>query len=213
MSVEIQIEPINEWPLPETAPRRQPQFKASYEKTLRLLRYELGQIGAVGAVAVQVVTANGTHDLRRDGMLYARAEILHPGVRVSFESEFGPLTYSSDAFAGRYYNDPPDWQSNLRAIALGLEHLRTLDRYGIAKHGEQYRGWQQIAARTGSSAGMSRDLAMSVLRDESLLPHPELDLTLALRRARKHAHPDRNNGSESRWNAVEEAARALGLLE
>jgi hypothetical protein len=38
------------------------------------------------------------------------------------------------------------WQDNLRAIALGLEALRKVDRYGITKNSEQYTGWKQLEA-------------------------------------------------------------------
>lgn len=43
-----------------------------------------------------------------------------------------------------------DWQINLRAIALGLEALRKLDRYGITSRGEQYTGWRAIEATPSS---------------------------------------------------------------
>lgn len=38
----------------------------------------------------------------------------------------------------------PTWQDNLRAIALGLDALRRVQRYGIVKEDEQYTGWKQL---------------------------------------------------------------------
>ena len=40
------------------------------------------------------------------------------------------------------------WQHNLRSIALGLEALRAVDRYGISRRGEQYAGFR-AALTTG----------------------------------------------------------------
>ncbi len=34
------------------------------------------------------------------------------------------------------------WQHNVRSIALGLEALRAVDRYGISRRGEQYAGFR-----------------------------------------------------------------------
>lgn len=66
-------------------------------------------------------------------------DLVYHGLRavgVSFDSKHGPLTYETAEFA--------TWQDNLRAIALGLEALRAVDRYGISKRGEQYRGWKAL---------------------------------------------------------------------
>lgn len=212
MSFQVVIEPIDRWPLPDTKPRKPAQFRASYANTLTLLKRELTEIGARGAVVIQIVTANGYDDLRRDGMLRAGAKATHPGVRISFESKHGPLTYSTDVFEYRYAGDPPDWQANLRAIALGLEALRAVDRYGISRSGEQYRGWRQLEAGTGAVAtSMTIEAALALIAHEAgdeVALNSEL-FTAQLRRAKANAHPDRNNGDRSRWDAVEQAARVL----
>src|SRR5947208_1880483 len=75
-------------------------------------------------------------DIRLDGRPRARAVASHPGVVLAFDSRHGPLKYAVDTF--------DRWQDNLRAIALGLEHLRAVDRYGVTRRGEQYTGWRQI---------------------------------------------------------------------
>lgn len=52
------------------------------------------------------------------------------------------LVYATDACE--------DWRHNVRSIALGLEALRAVDRYGITRKGEQYAGFR--AALTAGSA-------------------------------------------------------------
>lgn len=42
------------------------------------------------------------------------------------------------------------WQHNVRSIALGLEALRAVDRYGISRRGEQYAGFR-AALTAGAS--------------------------------------------------------------
>lgn len=208
----IQWEPLTEWPLDPTKPRTQPQFKATYDQTLKQLREELRAIDCKGPVALQVVTRNGGADLRRDGMLAQRATITHPGVRISFTSKFGATTIATDQFASNYYGSPPDWQANLRAIVLGLGALRAVDRYGIGSSGEQYRGWQQIGAATGPTSRMSREVASQILAEESGLQDYEATILERVKLAKKHAHPDRQpQGDRTRWDALALALEALGL--
>src|ERR1700675_3855774 len=69
-------------------------------------------------------------EIRLDGLPSARARPNDPAVIVSFDSKHGPLRYFCDQFT--------DWQDNIRAIALGLEALRKVERYGITHRGEQY---------------------------------------------------------------------------
>ena len=49
------------------------------------------------------------------------------------ELTFGAGLWMFGQFVDRYATDAyGDWKSNLRAIALGLEALRAVDRYGLA---------------------------------------------------------------------------------
>ncbi len=207
MSFQIVTEPLDRWPLPDTKTRRPAQFKAGYDSTLKLLRAELEFIGARGAVAVQVVTRNGGADLRKDGMLMSRAQIIHPGVRVSFTCDHGPLTYATDAFETRWSHQMPDWQANLRAIALGLEALRTIDRYGISRRGEQYTGWRALEA----APVMDEGTAVAVLQKWAPREHRSDPLAQLARWARIGAHPDRHAGDHEASNEVLEAIRVLGI--
>lgn len=143
--MEYVIRPLGTWLEPKTEPRRGSHlFRASWDSTLDLLGRELDLLGA-DRVVFQIDVLEG--DLRRDGMLRTHAKVNFPGVRVSFESMHGPLTYATDAYEEHYsWAKLNGWQANIRAIALALESLRAVDRYGVTRRGEQYRGWQALAA-------------------------------------------------------------------
>jgi hypothetical protein len=209
MTMRWQMEAMSHWSYPETENRRGNPFRAKFDQTLTLLDEELEHLGVSGAVAVRVV--GDANDVRRDGMMRARAQVRHPGVVLSFMAESGPLTFPCDTFAGRYLGDV-DWQINLRAIALGLEALRKLDRYGIAGRGEQYVGWRAIEApRTEHDDLNTPEGALRFLRtlvDESLRDGSTQRLWRA---ASKRTHPDANNGERGIWEAVQRAGITLGV--
>lgn len=206
-----QIEPLTDFTIFTTpaAKRRPNRFRATYTDTLELLNKEVEHLGGQ-EVVVEVACTPG--DLRRDGMLRSHATVTHPGVRISFDSRHGPLTYATDAFAGRYYKDPPDWQINLRAIALSLTALRRVDDYGVVKRGEQYAGFKALpVGRAMPSSHMTRDEAISLLHDVAGLGGRVTDLSIPWRKARAAAHPDRRGGDRTLWDQVEQAAAVLGL--
>jgi hypothetical protein len=203
-NVRIQIEPMATWTYPETANRSFSRFGATYSDTLDILDRELHYLDAHrhGAVALRMVTKSG--NVRRDGMLRAEARIDHPGTALAFGSKFGPMEIYCDRFTTGYGNRP--WQSNLRAIALGLEALRKVDRYGIGGTGEQYQGWLAIeAAPIGLAAAEVRLREIAEAR-------PETSLETAFRMARAKTHPDRHGGHQALWDEVEKIAAQLGLL-
>jgi hypothetical protein len=123
----LTFRPIDVWPGELTRERRRSPFGSDYASTLDLLGREMAHLRARDAVLMLALQES---DLRRDGMPRSGARPAHPGVIVAFDSKHGPLKYATDVFT--------DWQSNLRAVALGLESLRRVDRYGITKRGEQY---------------------------------------------------------------------------
>lgn len=81
-------------------------------------------------------------DIRLDGQPRANARAMgHPGVEVSFNTKaYGRLTYATDQYT--------DWQDNVRAIALSLEALRAVERWGVSK-GRQYTGFALLEAGPG----------------------------------------------------------------
>jgi hypothetical protein len=96
------------------------------------------ELRALNARDVVLQIAMDERDLRLDGLPRANAHASHPGVVLAFESRHGPLKFAVDTFRS--------WEDNLRAIALGMEALRKVDRYGVTKRGEQYTGWKALPA-------------------------------------------------------------------
>lgn len=206
----LQLRPIDRWPHAElTVSRRRSPFGSTYSATLEVLDRELRHLGAESAVLMLAVREE---DIRLDGELRANARSEeHPGVVLAFESKFGPLKYATDVFT--------HWQANLRAIALGLEALRRLDRYGISGRGEQYTGWKQLGSGIAMSAGFATraqaaewigDLAAAhelVYRldelDEGMGPGPFLED--AYRSLAKLVHPDAEGGDEETFKRLNAA--------
>lgn len=131
----VVFRPIDAWPGEQTRSRRSAQFSASLGSTTELLARELA---ALNGRLVVLQVAMTEDDFRIDGIPYANAQASHPGVVIAFESKHGPLKFAVDTFSF--------WEDNLRAIALGMEALRKVDRYGVTKLGEQYTGWKALPA-------------------------------------------------------------------
>jgi len=211
----FETRPLGLWTDPETSVRQgSGVFRATWDSTLELLGYEADQLGAE-LVVVQVDIQEG--DLRRDGMLKSRAKVGHPGVAVSFDSKFGPLRYATDRYEPRWSGDPPGWQANVRAVALALQALRAVDRYGVSKRGEQYRGWTALpAARPGSSVlfddRASAETWMRKAAGESGIGTWASWDGLYKALARR-MHPDATGGSTDLWDRLDAAAKVLGVRE
>lgn len=190
-------------------------FRSTWPETLKLLDVELGYLEARDIV-LEVDTEE--RHIRVDGMLRADAKVASGAVRLAFDSIHGPLTYATDRFYGAYSNDPPDWQINVRAIALGLEALRKIERYGIVKRDEQYAGFKQLGAGTALPAShMTSDQAHALIAELRDVPLEHLNtdpdsIRSSWHRARYHAHPDRLGGDRTTWDKLEEAGKVLGLI-
>lgn len=173
--MELIFRPIEKWPGEHTRNRKSSPFRSAYQSTLELLDQELVHLGAQRAV-VQLAVKEA--DIRLDGSLRANAIVHHPGVILSFESKHGPLSYPCDTYF--------EWRVNLRAIALALECLRTVNRYGVTKSGEQYRGWQKLPVEPQAVA-----VARERLKNLSGITVLSLaDLEKAFRAASFRTHPD-----------------------
>lgn len=192
--------------------RRQPtQFRSKLTDTLKLLREEIDAITPRGALGDPVLQLDlDRADLRLDGGIRAKAQTRTGAIAVSFESTHGPLMFRCDRYYTSYYSQGESWHHNLRAIALTLQSLRAVARYGATASGEQYTGFRQIVA----ARPMARPEALQALwtaagftgRFTGDYPPAEL-----YRRARRSTHPDRPRGSRAAWDAVERAGHALGL--
>jgi hypothetical protein len=176
-------------------------FKAGWSDTLELLERELTHLAAKDVV----IEADFTEaDIRLDGLPRKNARAPQfPGVRIAFESKHGPLVYQTDSCAF--------WEHNVRSIALGLEALRAVDRYGITRRAEQYTGWKAIGAGS-SSEGVTVADATEVLlawSEYQHIPATQVSQRLMIRRARGRAHPDKHGGDHTHWNILEGSIRFL----
>lgn len=138
-ALDVTVRPFDGTP-PACAYRRS-LFLAPLRKTVVLLARELRELRAKRVVLELDLSER---DIRLDGWPRADARPASPAVVLSFESKHGPLRYATAEYS--------DWQDNLRAIALSMEALRSVDRYGVSKRGEQYRGWRAIEAKSAEPA-------------------------------------------------------------
>jgi hypothetical protein len=135
---------------------------------------------------------------------------------VSFESRFGPLRYATDRYAPRWSGDPPGWQANVRAIALALQALRAVDRYGVSTRGEQYTGWSALpAARAQGSQwftepGEARTWMVRSAAELNVPHEPDGSLPDLYKRLAKRMHPD-VRGDDDLWDRLDAAATLLEL--
>lgn len=184
----IRFRPIDAWPGKPTAIRSHSQFSAKFTQTTELLSRELAHLNAKNVV-LQIAMED--RDLRLDGMPRANARASHPGVILAFDSKWGPLKYATDEFR--------DWQDNVRAIALSMEALRKVDRYGVSKRGEQYTGWKALPVSTDpADAIQTREQAEAFLDEHGG----------SFKEAASRHHPDKG-GDPDLFRA---AVRARDLL-
>lgn len=172
---------------PVECEHRSSQFKAPMAKTIKALRHELRAVD--GLVDAILMIDFREQDLRLDGLPRADKRAQSPAVVLAFQAQAiagePHLRYEVGTYAR--------WSDNVRAIALGLEALRAVDRYGITRRGEQYAGWKALPMATGN-------------------PSPERGRTLirehgSVRRALHATHPD--HGGSARDFADVRAAQGL----
>lgn len=117
--------------------------------------------------------------IRNDGMPRATARPNTAGIILTLVgTPHGDLRYPCSTF----------WrfEDNLRGIALALEALRKVDRYGVTKRGEQYAGWKQLTTGDADLVERGREL----VREHG-----------SIRAALKATHPD-GGGDPEAFRAV-----------
>ncbi len=187
--LEYTVRPIEQWPGKETPGynRDKSPFSAKWSDTLDLLERELRELR--GKQVVMQIDVE-LHQLRNDGMLRSTATPRSPRVILAFESKHGPLSYPCDKFT--------DWQANVRAIALALEALRKVDRYGVTRQAEQYKGWAKLPA---PNAPMSKQEAAAILAEHSGIWAGDILVNAekrqeAARKAMTKTHPDAGGNAD-----------------
>lgn len=224
---DMTVGPIREWPGSMRAPmnREVARFKrpGHFENDGRGGKKWIGQtpmplsatlgdldreLRHLKAKDAELLVAIDPTQFRNDGRPYANAKAAHPGVILSFTiPKIGTVSYPCDKYTR--------WEDNLRAIAAALESLRLVERHGVVRHGQQYRGFLAIEA-TAAPAGfaMAQD-ALMFLAGVTGLPYADNTVSFMLRRAQQKTHPDRPGGDAAKFQRVSLAEAKLredGLL-
>lgn len=175
--------PLPAWPYPPQ-PIRAASYTTTYEETLWELQAEIEAIRGSEVVIGLVMTEA---DVRMDGMIKGNARPAYPGVELSFDTRKGRLTFHTDRHRGyvtrvAYHRERGSetvkrllaaWQDNLRSIALGLEALRAVDRYGITTSSEQYAGFAMLTAGDDVERGRKLVEAAGGLTEALKQHHPD----------------------------------------
>lgn len=163
---------------------------------MKLLDSELRHLKATGVV---MLMALADYEIRNDGRPRADAKPRHPGVILSFTTPNGAMQFPCDRF--------DYWADNIRAIALGLEALRKVERYGIAPRSEQYTGWKALPA-PASTPTQTKQQALESLRRFISGRVDTLPVDAAIRECEMLTHPDRGGKAED-FKQVQEARKVL----
>lgn len=212
----IQIRPVTKWPGKENINPKWSPFRVGYKQTLQLLESELEKIDAVMSSLVIEMWVDH-RDIRQDGQLRANARVQKPGIIFAFTRKtnkrydvsrggyvYTPqqLSYPCDAFT--------DWKDNLRAIALSLEALRKVERYGVFKYDEIV---SRLALPSAEGSVSTKDSAAAFVAKHSGVEAKEIlfsptALSTAFRKAAQILHPD-NGGNNDEFIKLQEARKVL----
>jgi hypothetical protein len=218
--LKIQIKAITHWNGKETTEPRRSQFRQTYRNTTQILEKELSYLD-IRTDSLFIEMYVHPNQVRADGQLRADARPYKQGVKLTFDLitwsepipsepgrrriKFQTVTYPCDAF--------DSWQDNLRAIALSLEALRKVERFGVLKFNEVVA---RLALPSAEGKTTTREDAAFFLANYSsyLQNHILTDKSiakLAFREAAQKLHPDRKNENMTLWLLLEEAKKTLGV--
>lgn len=215
----MKVGPIREWPGEFTRQRVVAPFTRNgrwedgkrvgagpvpLTTTLRDLDRELRELSAKD---VELLVAVAPDRFRLDGRPRAGAVAEHPGIILSFTiPKVGAVSYPCDTFT--------TWEGNLRAVALALEALRKVDRYGVTKRGEQYRGFLALEATAAPAGFATVHEAQTFIRWVAGYEPAETWSPRLFREAQRAAHPDMGGDAATfqRVSLAEAKLREAGLL-
>ena len=183
------------------AGNRPSPFQVSFDQACRHLRYELDRLEAADLIVELDVRPQ---DIRVDGYPRAHAKpVTNTAVRVDFKSKFGPVRMET--------NEYRSWSANIRAIGLSLEALRAVDRYGVSRRGEQYRGYAALPMSTDPASRIqTREEAEDIIEKHAGVRPQGITAVSAVRAAIRATHPDAG-GDPDDFRAVKRAKEILGV--
>lgn len=191
-----------------THQRKRSPFKSNWGSTLQLLEREIDMLNGKD---VRLALSVRPDQIRIDGGVYASARIQDPATILSFRAAADRLSFPCDRFAW--------WEDNVRAIALALEALRAVDRYGV-QQGRQYQGFKALPAGAAGPKELTISEAIKVVARHAGRPPAEMALIVThvddvlardvVRQARARTHPDSLHGSPEAFHEAQEAAVVIG---
>lgn len=212
----FQFKQVIKWPVKPTSFRESSRFKSKYTDTLDLLDRELFHVNAQNPVIIQTYLEE--HDIRLDGLPRSDARVpSNPGVIISFKRRvrydpelkrdiYEDLSFPCDTFT--------NWKDNLRAIALALEALRKVDRYGVTKNGEQYRGWKALPPQSTNGFEDKVQAAKFIFQHSQMkievnriIAFKE-DFEITYKQAARKLHPD-SGGNHDDFVKLQQAAAII----
>lgn len=137
--IDARFVPIEKWPGGNPRPehkRLKSPFEVKFARLLDDLERELSHLRATDIVVEAYLRRE---QIRNDGWPRSSERPSSPGIVLSFlKNGKEPISFPCDTYL--------TWESNLRAISLTLTALRSIDRYGVTQHAEQYKGWARLPA-------------------------------------------------------------------
>ena len=190
--------PVEVWPGDKRLQRqRRPSpFRGSWGNTLATLDRELVHLRASDILVQGYFRSD---DIRLDGWPRSGATPTEPGVIVSFKTPGGDLSFPCDTYTS--------WRDNLRAIALGLAALRAVERYGVTRRQEQYRGWRKLPPAPDRMSATDA-LAFFALHS-GFAGIDKGNFGQAYRAAAKRLHPDAGNENPHLFHLLAQAKEVL----
>ncbi|NHA02003.1 hypothetical protein G5V59_26800 [Nocardioides sp. W3-2-3] len=158
------VRPLSDrtWVRPDSQ-RVQTRFTAKWRDTEKMLLAEVNHLDGRNLVLEVDVREQ---DLRIDGTLRANArEASTPAVRIAFDSRHGPQLHRCDTFYAAYAYQGPDWQHNVRAIALTLESAPRDGSVRRRRHRPAVPGVQGDRRRHPVAGGAGADVTRDRRRD------------------------------------------------
>ncbi len=213
----IQIRPITKWPGMENTDPKYSPFRVGYKRTLELLEDELWKADAqMNSLVLEMWVE--PKDIRQDGQLRATARVEKPGVIFRF-SRLTDIHW--DAAQGCNVGTPQQvaypcdafttWRDNLRAIALSMESLRRVERYGVFKYDDII---SRLALPSAEGKVSTRESAAAFMATHSGVAMKEILVSdtariTAYRKAAQKLHPDSPTGNPEEFVKLGEANKTL----
>lgn len=202
--IDMRFRPLPKWPENTPLGEQSSRFRANYLKILDKLEYELGRMRASH---IFLEAGFDLQELRNDGWPYSGMTPKHHGVILYFKSDDGDLRFPCGTYS--------DWTDNLYAIALTLENLRAIDRYGVTLGHQQYLGFKSLAAPAQSLEDHATFLAAHsdfgagvTVTAREIIADPKTYLTV-YRNAARTLHPDAPGSNPGLWDKLQTAKAML----